>query len=393
MTPQPDLAAIPAWQPVSTRHRVEPISSDEQWAASSGSLGLLCTQARAPLFAQPHWLDAAWQWRQPCTTRWFQLVADGDRRCGFAPLAMTPERLLGLPSRTLHFVTVPDTQFADVVVPGEHAIGVAAALAAHLTEQSGRWDRLRLDYLCDRHANWRPFADALREAGITTIVEPAGVNPFIDLEAGFDAYYATRSRKLKKAVNLSANRLARAGNVTVDWVRGGDVEAALAEAIRVSQASWKQSTGNSLDNPGPRAFIERLTRNSVPRGQLSLWLLRVDAKVVATEYQLVDDGNVYALRADFDPGFADASPGTFLNHRILVRLCEAGMRRYFMGPGANAYKLRWTESGEPMYRLTAFSPSLRGRVLQWAQRSALPFARRWRDRLRAGGGQASEPKP
>jgi CelD/BcsL family acetyltransferase involved in cellulose biosynthesis len=288
-----------------------------------------------------------------------------------------------MPVRVLGFLAVPDTQFTDLVASRSDGPALGAALAAYLNDRRNDWDLLRLNYISDQHPNWRSLAPALRSLGIDTHVEPAGVNPYIDLTTSFDAYYDTRTRKLKKGVNLSANRLARAGSVTVDWVREAPCDAALAEAIRISALSWKQRTGNSLDQPGPRAFIERLTAHAVRQGELSLWLLRVDGRAVATEYQLIADGNVYALRADFDPAYADASPGTFLSHHILTRLFGAGLRRYYLGPGANAYKLRWTDTAEPMYQLTAFSPTLRGRLLQWIERSARPQARRWRDRLRS----------
>jgi CelD/BcsL family acetyltransferase involved in cellulose biosynthesis len=276
---------------------------------------------------------------------------------------------------------VPDTQVVDVLAAPGAAGTVADALARHLVDQRQDWDLLRLNYLSDTCAHWRVLSQALRTAGIDTFIEPAGFNAYIDLSGGFDAYYATRTRKLKKGVNLSANRLERLGSVSVEWVRDGAVDAALAEAIRISALSWKQGTGNSLDQPGPRAFIERLTADAVRQGTLSLWLLRVGGRAVATEYQLIAGGCVYALRSDFDPAYADASPGTFLNHHILTRLFEEGLSRYYMGPGANPYKLRWTDTTEPVYRLTAFSPTARGRLLRWMERSLRPFARQWRDRL------------
>jgi CelD/BcsL family acetyltransferase involved in cellulose biosynthesis len=33
-----------------------------------------------------------------------------------------------------------------------------------------------------------------------------------------------------------------------------------------------------------------------------------------------------------------------------------------MGPGDNPYKKRWTEEAEPLFRLDAYSPAVRGRI-------------------------------
>lgn len=372
---------------------LETIDSDEGWARHRQRAQALCAAA-APAFATPEWLDAAWSWRAAGSARRFVFARNDGRDVGFVPLARSIDPVAGLPARTLQFVTVPDTQFVDLVCAADDAPAFARALAGSLHATRQQWDCLRLNYLADVHGNWRRLAQALPQAGVACAVEAAGSNPYVELGGAFADYYGARSRSLKKAVNLAANRLAKAGSISVDWVREGPaVESALAEAIRISALSWKQETGNSLDQPGPRAFIERLTRAAAGDGRLSLWLLRLDGAVIATEYQLIDGGNVHALRSDFDPRYAEASPGTYLNHHLLEALFGQGLRRYYMGPGSNAYKLRWTDLAEPMFRLTAYSPTARGRLLRWLEQSARPLARRWRDRLRRRSGEAAEAAP
>lgn len=367
------------------------IDSEESWSRSRVRMAALYAAAGAPAFAAPDWIDAARAWRSPASAMRVFSFAEGSHAHGFAPLVVTSQSLAGLPARTLQFITVPDTQFVDVVCAASEAAPFCIELAEQLAASKGQWDCLRLGYLSDLYRNWRHLEVALARVGITCAIEPAGTNPFVDLSGSFEDYYGARSRSIKKAVNLSANRLAKLGAVSVDWIRGGAaVGPALAEAIRVSAISWKQETGNSLDQPGPRAFIEQLTESAARSGQLSLWLLRLNGKVIATEYQLVANGNVHALRSDFDPAYSEASPGTYLNHYLLKQLFGQNLHRYYMGPGSNAYKLRWTDVGEPMFSLTAYSPTARGRLLQWLERSARPLARRWRERLQGAPGKAAE---
>jgi CelD/BcsL family acetyltransferase involved in cellulose biosynthesis len=330
----------------------------------------------------PVWLEAAWRWHPSDAALHVIVVDEGTRLIGLAPLALTTRSVGGWAVRTLGWVTVPDTQFADLPALTGHSKAVPQAVAELLQRRAAQWDLLELTHLSDCHDGWRALEQALSDLGINTEVERIGNNPFIDLGGSFESYYDTRSRSLKKAVNLSANRLARAGQVSVEWIREGQrVQNALPEVIRVSSLSWKKDTGNSLDQPGPRAFIETLTNNLQSTGQLSIWLLRLDGKVIATEYQVIADGHVYALRSDFDPAYSDMSPGTFLNHYLLKRLFGSDLIRYYMGPGENAYKMRWTDHAEPIYRLTAYSPTARGQLLRWLNRSARLLARRLRDSL------------
>jgi CelD/BcsL family acetyltransferase involved in cellulose biosynthesis len=97
------------------------------------------------------------------------------------------------------------------------------------------------------------------------------------------------------------------------------------------------------------------------KGWFSVWTLRLNGRLLATEYQLIHDGNVHALRADFDIDCLDMSPGSHLGHQLLERLFGNGLRRYCMGPGENAYKLRWSSEGDRLSQLLVYGRTLRGR--------------------------------
>jgi CelD/BcsL family acetyltransferase involved in cellulose biosynthesis len=103
----------------------------------------------------------------------------------------------------------------------------------------------------------------------------------------------------------------------------------------------------------------------------------------------VADGRVYALRSDFDAEFEEISPGTHLNRSLLQQLFGRGLQRYYMGPGENAYKHRWTEQVEPVEAVTVYGRSLAGRSLAAWETSLKPFARKLRARI----ARMSSPKP
>jgi CelD/BcsL family acetyltransferase involved in cellulose biosynthesis len=161
------------------------------------------------------------------------------------------------------------------------------------------------------------------------------------------------------------------------------VQEALVAAIEISARSWKSKLGVSLNHPEPGRFIRRLTEHAHEQGWLSIWLLRLDGKPVAMEYQLIANDCVYALRSDFDEQYTDLSPGAYLNRVLLERLFSRGSGTYFMGPGMNAYKWRWTEEYETIYRLTAYSPAWRGRLFMFADQKVRPVLRKLRDRARS----------
>ena len=177
-----------------------------------------------------------------------------------------------------------------------------------------------------------------------------------------------RSRRLKKAVNLAANRLAKAGRVEIHWLAPGtgdhaEVDRVLDDVIRISARSWKSRTGNSLDQAGPQAFIRNLSHGAQDQGWLSVWRLSLDGLPIAMEYQLIGGGIAYALRSDFDTDYEALSPGSHLSRCMLETLFSHGLHHYLMGPGDNAYKYRWADTTETVLAMTVYAPSLKGRAL------------------------------
>lgn len=349
----------------------------EEWQHLAAS-----THAPTP-FLSPQWFDAAWQWAKHDSELWLITVRQNGVLVGICPLVRRHTQYRGLAMRKLEFLAVPDTQLCDVIIAPALAKPVSQAIAQFLTEQKQQWDMLELRLLPDNSIAARHFAPALKQVGIRALIEALGENPWINLSQGWDAYYASRSRSLKKKNNLIANRLRKAGEIEIEWMRPSRGDPAnyattLQTVIDLSAKSWKQETGNSLDQPGPNAFIQRLSQHAAEQGWLSIWLLKLDGKPLAMEYQLADEAQVYALRADFDSACPqEISPGSYLNMHLLERHFQSGLAQYCMGPGDNPYKYRWADRTHALHRLVGYSPTLKGRLLALLELDVKPTLKRW----------------
>ncbi len=283
-----------------------------------------------------------------------------------------------VPLPCLRLAAIPDSQFADVLWEGRpDPAPVCRALAEDRHWQVLEWSHLPEDARCERH-----LLPALTACAVHELRLPADGNAWIDLSQGWAAYYATRSRRLKKGNNHIRNRLQRQfREIAVHRWCGGDDEAQVkALLIRLSAASWKRETGLTLDRPAPRAFLDRLFAEFAPRGELMVWWLELDGTPAASELQLLRDGQVYALRADYDERFEAYSPGTYLFWQLLQALCEAPQwRRYWMGPGMNPYKARWQQGQMPLHRYRLYRRSGRGHWLHLLEARLIPWMRRLRE--------------
>jgi CelD/BcsL family acetyltransferase involved in cellulose biosynthesis len=366
--------------------RVTIVETEPEFRALAGIWSQAAHGAGDRLFLQHEWFEAAWAWRRQDSTLFMLLAWDDSKLIGVLPLIMIRANRWFGQLRCLQFLTVPDTQMCDLIAaPGDHE-RVSAAFGKELHKCRDKWDRIVLNYLQDGAAALSCLRQRLSALKYAYDSEMQDRNLFIPLTSSWNEYYAARSRSLKKANNLAANRLKKVGRITIEWItpqthERSSIRDALDRLIEISGRSWKQQTGNSLDNPGPRNFIEMLTAHAVRRGWLSLWLLYLDGKPLAMEYQLLGSGNVYALRSDFDAQCEEISPGSHLMHMLLESLFDKGLDRYYFGPGKNPYKKRWAEEGETLYQLVIHGKSWRGRLANWFDNVIKPFARTVRDSM------------
>jgi CelD/BcsL family acetyltransferase involved in cellulose biosynthesis len=334
------------------------------------------------------WFEAAWQWRRESASLLVLCFFRDGSLAAALPLVVTRRSVGGMLIRELAYLAIPDTQMCDIVVADDDRATAIIAFADALYADRSNWDFMRIDFVRAQSQTAAELRAALATRGFDIGVDACAENPFVSLTSNWEAYYGTRSRRLKKANNLAANRLGKLGNVRIDWLEPGsgteeDAARVVSDACAISARSWKAATDNSLDNPGPAAFIRRLSGLAHRRGWLSVWILRLDGLPIAMEYQLVAGGRVYALRSDFDAGIEEqASPGSYLSRQLIERLFGRGYSHYFMGPGGNPYKYRWNDGAEPLVRMTVYGHTVRGRVLRLWEMTLKPIARTVRDRLR-----------
>jgi CelD/BcsL family acetyltransferase involved in cellulose biosynthesis len=361
------------------------LSRPEEFAALGPMWTRLQCQSRQPSpFLTFGWFDAAWRWRDERAQLSLVCCMHGQNLLGVLPLVRRASTFGAGSIRTLEFLAVPDTQVCDVLTSEANRSTVASALADELVRRQREWDAITLRYLPDGAIALTDLRQALSRHGMRCQVTHATRNPWIALDSSWETYYASRSRRLKKAINLANNRLTKAGHVEVRWLQPGqgdaaDVESQVDEITAISARSWKMRTGNSLDNTGPQAFLRRLSRHAHRTGCLSIWTLMLDKQPIAMEFQLIDGGCVYALRSDFDAAYEPLSPGSHLSRHMLAHLFGRGLRRYLMGPGENVYKYRWADDAEAVSTMTVYGRSLRGRLLASRELVIKPAARRIRE--------------
>jgi CelD/BcsL family acetyltransferase involved in cellulose biosynthesis len=327
-------------------------------------------------FLSHEWFSCCWDAVQPDRRPEVVLVSEGQDPVALVPLMRWTRRFHGLPVRCLGFLAAPDSPELDLLAVAEPRAVVAAVLD-HVAARSD-WDVVALGKLAPTSTTLKALEEVAPAAWFRLERLRPVTSPYLTVVGDWEGFFRGRSQRFRKTVRSVQNRLERAGRVSVEEHTSVDPASPLfREIAELSRRSWKADPGVAISTmPRMVDFFAALTRRASARGWLSLWVLRLDGRAVAMEYQIQSAGTVYALRADYDAEFAALSPGSHLNQVIARALFERGdVHEYDMGPGDSEYKLRWATGAHQRVRLRLYGRRLYSRLARTFEERVVPALR------------------
>lgn len=325
-------------QPVKARLRH--LRLGESWPRFNGD------QSRLPLWQRDEWLALL---REHCLASHDVLLAETDD-CRWPLLA---GRDLGALANYYSFAWAPVG--SDI----EAWIAIAEALrSSHATmtlgpvpAEGGIADRLDA---------------ALRCGGWRTIMQPTGMNHWVDVEdRRFAAWWAERPGALRSTVR----RKGKKGDVDCQIHRAWDA-ALWRDYETVYQSSWKPAEGF----PG---FLRAMAQAAAERGALRLGVARIEGRAVAVQFWTVEAGIASIHKLAHLEGVEAWSPGTLLTHRMYEAAFDVDrVRRIDFGTGDDGYKRDWMERSAPLMTIRAFNPAAVSAWPRWARASMSRLAAR-----------------
>lgn len=356
---------------------VEIIRSEAEFAALKPEWNDLLEQSgQSSPFLSHEWFSCCLEGFSQGRELYIHAVRERGTLLGIAPLWLYDEASRWIPARQIGFITSLDTPFADFILQKERQQEILIRLLDQLlTKSPVRWDLISLRQWPSVSPRYGLAEQIFQRQRRSTFREVASTVPYIPIEGSWEAFLEGRSVKFRKTHRNIVNRVAKLKNVQMLCYRqdaGGEV---LRDVLTVSEKSWKKVEGIAISSKEEsKRFFRALTRAASERDWLMVWVLKVEGTPVATEYHLVDDRTVYALRADFDEAHKSSSPGAYLEYQIVKQLFEEGYREYNTGPGLNTYKLHWTEHRRENVTINVCNNSLRGRAI-WGAEKVWPLLR------------------
>lgn len=287
----------------------------------------------AGIFCQRGWLERVLPWyrSQLGQTPAFLVAERQGELLALAPLArMTKDwaharqQVLGFLGGTWDEIDhwLPGFLFAtrDAGMQSDAMQAIAAAIA------DDDWDLLELRLLregCASHG-----ALAARFPGLRVAPVPLKT-PRLVLEAGFDAWWATRSKRLRRMLERGRQRAAQEGLALAHEVTG-DVPAERRgefERIHRERQDRVRAAGRARSSPfedaGARETFWSLVDWARARGQLRVHWLTLDGRTAAYSVVLHHDGTSFAWFNAIDPAAERVHPGSLLLAGLVEREAKA----------------------------------------------------------------------
>lgn len=257
----------------------------------------------------------------------------------------------------LGFLSAPDE--------GNPEAGLLSALRA----ARGTWDLAVLRQLGEPFTRLReaPLPDGLRARSVEGTVAP-------HFSHGGDWESAVKYGPswLRRMVKES-RRFERLGG-TVERLVGEEAAEQVATVASIEAQSWKGREGvGRFQHAAAQELLRQTLRGLGGRGEMELWLARIDGNPVAFEINFLPPGRIWLYQGAYREDFKKYSPGAVLDYRSIQRAWEAGAREYDFMSGDEAYKLDRTSALRPLHYLAMFPATVRGSLAY-----SLLVAPRWR---------------
>lgn len=169
-----------------------------------------------------------------------------------------------------------------------------------------------------------------------------------------ETFLHARGKKYRKEVERCYRLWGREG--APRFYRAATLEeiARVCSVLEEQQAARHRALGSGyvLDEPGYRAFYERLAIDGSDAGLASLFALEANGKIIATLFGILHDGTFTLLRiATAREAWGHLSPGRLIIVEAMKYFVAQGIRRFDFGLGDDPFKRGFGVEEVPLHDL------------------------------------------
>lgn len=312
-----------SWEVLDSVEAVEPAVAD--WDRLAVEKGLP--------YCAPAFLLAWWKHVAPDGAQLRVVVVRDPQRnvVGIGPFYALRERGLRAWSLLGSDLAAPVEPLA---APGaEQAIGEAAVADAALL----RLDGLPVD---------SPWPAALGGPRAFHHRLPATPAPYVPLNGydDIDAWLGSRSSNFRQQMRRARRKFEKDGGTFRVATAPEEIERDLRDFERLHTARWDWRGGSDAIKPGTTAMLAEAGAALAPSGRFQLMSLEIEGKVIGSQLFLAAGSEVTYWNGGFDDDYGAYKPSLIALVEAVRLSIEGGYERFDLGPGAQEYKYRFSDT-------------------------------------------------
>lgn len=325
---------------------------------------LLSNSNHDTIFLRHEWFSVWWQSFGDQKNLFILLVEENGTLVGIAPLMLAKERFRGLPVRCIRFIENDESSRADFIIM-RNKTNVLPFLLEFLASNQTEWDVMVLKNIIENSETTNYLFNSISTGNLLFRAKNSLQSPVLHVNTDWETFLSQKAKSFRKRIRRFRNKLERLGDIDIKNITDNPLSLQeLSKVWQVGQKSWKHHINKAISSTEQRRnFFSLLTQMTGREGWLNLWLLQVDNKPIAFEYQLKYKNKIHGMRSEFDEGYQSYSPGFVLDTFIVENIFKNGITDYDMGGSDDFYKLHWTSDIQKHKEVFIFNGHIYSRLL------------------------------
>ena len=291
------------------------------------------------------WLFTWWQHFGTDRRLLLLVVYEHDIPVGLAPLYAgngTTE------PRDLHFLGQGLSDYADFIIPLDRP-DVTEALVSALLDLRPSWDGIDLEEIPAGSPNKALLDRVIEAARVPAVWQTTVRCPYLPIESGWEAFYATMGKGFRHEVRNKLNRWNKLNScqrngLELRYVDRREVDSVFVDEV-VALSDERRSADDHrspfLDHPD-QEFLREVLPLMGRRNQLRVGELRCGDALLAFMLGYQWQGVVSTWNTQYDPAYADYSLGRIVLVSFAEQSFREGCHELDFMRGEEPYKFQWT---------------------------------------------------
>lgn len=254
------------------------------------------------------------------------------------------------------------------------------AILEYFSSYCSDWDIINLESIDEEMPFLDEINDYILKLGLFVFNSGGKRSPYLKFNGDFKSFMGKKfGSKQRNTIKRKVRIFAEKGEAkVVQYNDPEETQMALDLAFKVSMSSWKGKNGTDMSaSQSSKSFYTDITNYFAKLNQVKIWILKLQDKPVAVQYQLFSNNKVYMLIIDFCEEYKKLSPGTVLMYHILQKYHdEEEVNEFDFCGDAHDYKLKWGNNVREHKSLQIFSRRPYSYFIYFAKAKVLPMFRK-----------------